>query len=238
MITSISKCRDMSDPEATKLSQTWATWVKAYSDLRQLPLEPCEHGWWIDVGKPQQSGRYILRESDISLLQQLAERVTDTAVHFELPMARCLAEQVLSAGWNLAAPEYLMTVSISGDCTTTLPGGYQLLLEIEGTEIRASCVDEDGHPLSRGVCKLSGHDAVFDQVVTERAARRQGLASAVMSVLAASAFKRGARRGVLLATAEGRPFYEALGWTLLSEVSKVISPMESRAARHLRIIRQ
>lgn len=226
----------MSDPETADLSETWARWVEAYCQLRRLPLEPFEHGWWIDVGKPQQSGRYILRRSDIALLQQLTEHIVDPAVHLELPMARSIAEQVLPSGWGLATPEYLMTTEFKLPRVRALPAHCQLLLDVEETEIRVSCVDNEGHPLSRGVCFVSGPDVVFDQIVTEAKARRQGLASAVMDLLARSAVTRGANRGVLLATVEGRAFYQALGWTVLSEVSKVISPTESRSIRHLRIV--
>lgn len=226
----------MSDPETADLSETWARWVEAYCRLRRLPLEPFEHGWWIEVGKPQQSGRYILRSSDIFLLQQLTERIADPAVHLELPMALSVAEQVLPSGWALASPEYLMTTEIVSSPQITLPANRQLLLDVDENVIRASCIDEEGNALSRGVCIVSGPDVIFDQIVTEAKARRQGLASAVMDLLARSAVRRGANRGVLLATVEGRPFYQALGWMVLSEVSKVISPMESRSIRHLRIV--
>lgn len=232
----LSSCHEMSDPEANALSDIWARWFEAYSRLRQLPVEPMEHGWWIDVGKSQQSGRYILREGDVALLGKLAEAITDPAVHFELPTPLCLTEQVLPLGWALAAPEFLMTLEVAAVRAPVLPAGYQILLDIDDAEIRASCVDEGGHPLSRGVCVVIGADAIFDQVVTELAARRQGLASVIMAVLTEVAVKRGALRGILLATAEGRPFYEALGWRVLSEVSKAVSPAESRAARHLRIV--
>lgn len=199
-------------------------------------MERIEHGWWIDVGKPQQSGRYILDYGNVALLQKLAESITDPAVHLELLAPRSAIEQVLLPDWTLAAPEYLMISEITPVQVPAMRADLQILLDTDGSEIRASCVDEEGHPLSRGVCIVAGTDAIFDQIATEQSAQRQGLGSAIMGVLSQMAANYGARRGILVATADGQPFYEALGWSVLSEVSKAISPAESRSVRHLRLV--
>lgn len=65
---------------------------------------------------------------------------------------------------------------------------------------------------AEGTVGVHGHDAVYDAVETGRAHRRRGLARHVMGELTAHAQSRGARTGLLAATAEGRALYESLGW--------------------------
>lgn len=214
---------------------TWETWIAGYAYLRQLRFEATDHGWWLDVGRRQQSGRYLLRDGNLERVRQLAGSIDDPAVHIELPIPRAHLDGLLPDGWSLGAPEFLMTVTARPSKIPSLPDDLQLVLD-DDAEIRAGCLDTDGHALSRGVCAVFGSDAIFDQIVTEAPARRQGLGTAVMGVLMNEAIRRGAIRGVLVATGEGRPFYEGLGWTVLSEISRMVSPSESRSARHLRIV--
>ena len=226
----------MSDPDITDLPATWRTWIQVFADLRQLSLETATHGWWLDVGRRQQAARYFLTEIDLALFRDLASSIEEPAVHLEMLAPRQIVEALLPEGWSLAASEYLMTAAIEPECIPAVPEDVQLVLNGDDDGIRAGCLDRDGHALSRGICGVIARDAVFDQIVTEPPLRRQGLASAVMSVLSTAASRHGADRGILLATAEGRPFYEALGWTVLSEVSKAVSPFESRRVSHLRIV--
>jgi len=57
---------------------------------------------------------------------------------------------------------------------------------------------------------------VFDQIMTDPAHRRRGLASVVMTALTDAARAEGARRGLLLASEVGSLLYAALGWRTLS----------------------
>jgi len=222
-------------PELDDIASTWETWIAGYAYLRQLRFEATDHGWWLDVGRRQQSGRYLLRDGDLERVRHLAGSIDDPAVHIEVPLPRGHLEGLRPAGWTLGASEFLMTVRARPFQIPSLPDGVQLVLDPDA-EIRAGCLDKDGHALSRGICAVFGNDAIFDQIVTEAPTRRQGLGTAVMGVLMNEALRRGGTRGVLVATGEGRPFYEGLGWTVLSEISRMISPSQSRSATHLRIV--
>lgn len=78
---------------------------------------------------------------------------------------------------------------------------------------RARYVVEVGDRVaSEGTIGILGPDATFDAVETTRTFQRRGLGRHVMATLTAYALERGAARGVLAASAQGRLLYESLGW--------------------------
>jgi len=71
---------------------------------------------------------------------------------------------------------------------------------------------------------MLGSHAVFDQIGTEAAFRRQGLGRVVMQALANRALARGAGEGLLVATEAGRQLYLGLDWHILSPYTSAFIP--------------
>ncbi|MFI5425839.1 GNAT family N-acetyltransferase [Aeromicrobium sp. UC242_57] len=63
-----------------------------------------------------------------------------------------------------------------------------------------------------GTVGILGDTATFDAVETTPAFQRRGLGRHVMATLSQQALGRGARRGVLAASGQGRQLYLAMGW--------------------------
>lgn len=224
------------ETEDDDILEAWQMWIAAYGELRELALQPVANGWWHDVGKRQQSGRYFFCQPDLAAFQSLAEACEEPAVHFEMPVARHDLEACIPEAWTLAPAQFLMAASQLTEAHLPIPDSCDLAVNIEGRHVRVGILDGAGMPLSRGVCLVAHATAVLDQIVTEPACRRQGMGATIVAELLHQASARGATRGLLVATAEGRPFYEALGWTCLSEVSTAVSPVSTRAVTHLRVI--
>jgi len=222
--------------EHLHISETWRRWIKAYGMVRRLDLQPVDGGWWLDVCRREQSGRYFLREADIDLFQSLAKATEAPAVHFHLPLPHGIMAQYLPDRWTLAAPEYLMAAALQGSQSRPIPIDTELAINIEDQQVRVGLLDRSGFPRARGTCVIIGNEAVLDQIVTERGFRRQGLGTVVVTALMDHAFAFGAQRGLLVATAEGRPFYETLGWTVLTDVTTIISALGTRASAHMGVI--
>ena len=100
------------------------------------------------------------------------------------------------------------------------PGEYVLV----HVGFALSVLDEAGEEAARGKLVLRGRIAIFDQIETEETHRRRGLGSAVMRALGAEAARRGASRGILVATPAGRALYLSLGWETLSDYTSAFRP--------------
>lgn len=79
-------------------------------------------------------------------------------------------------------------------------------------------------PVAVGTTNLSGNIAGIWNVGTRRQFRRQGFASTIMMALWMSAQESGAAASLLLASLEGRPLYEKLGYSHVAEVYYVGFP--------------
>ncbi|MCE9634315.1 MAG: GNAT family N-acetyltransferase [Planctomycetes bacterium] len=94
---------------------------------------------------------------------------------------------------------------------------------MERGEWRAWIAEERGEVLGSGALVVrptppgvrapdGGHEAYFLNFYTERAARRRGVATAVMATALTWCVENGVERGSLRASASGRPVYESLGF--------------------------
>ncbi len=79
----------------------------------------------------------------------------------------------------------------------------------------------EGRVVTEGTLGVVGRDAGYDMVETLPAYRRRGLAGWVMTELGRAATERGARTGLLVATAEGAGLYRSLGWTEVAPMRSV-----------------
>ncbi|WP_112244163.1 GNAT family N-acetyltransferase [Kribbella monticola] len=185
-------------------------WAEGWAIARgtPAPVEVAE-GYRIDVGLPGHVVRYVLPAH----APALAARLTTPGTWLKI----CDAAPSLDERWQVQAPEYLMTAQLTTEPPASRPE-YQLQLTQTGSVLDV-VVRSQGELAARGKAALAGEHAVIDQVVTEPGHRRRGLGTTVMRALSQAARHRGARTGVLVATADGRALYHGLGWSLVSPVT-------------------
>ena len=107
---------------------------------------------------------------------------------------------------------------------SSLPKGYSVSIAPQGGAIELSIRSDSGDAAAHGRLVLRGALAVFDQIVTEEEHRRRGLGTAVMHGLGDEAARRGAERGILVATPAGQALYLSLGWQTLSDYTSACIP--------------
>lgn len=198
-------------------------WAHGWALTRQCsPPLRFELGWYIHVGLPGQTGRYVLDRVAWDEVGTIARRV-DVAQTFIKAWGRPAAiALLLPTGWEIVASDYLMTVSLSVTPQGTVPPDYTVALAMDRVfvvEIRC----RDGELAASGRAALVEDWCVFDQIVTSPEHRRRGLGRIIMERLAMAASTAGAGRGLLVATDEGRLLYERLGWTMQGPITSAVS---------------
>lgn len=176
-------------------------------------------GFTVDVGLTAQVSRHVFEalgdDVDETVVRKVADGVTGAGVWLKVFQNPAVVGGWLGEGWWVdPEPGYLMTVPLAAAETgdTSVPDGYRMRTWSLGRVTRLLVVAPDGSLAARGQVTPTGATAVFDQIETAPAQRRQGLGSIVMRTLQASAAAEGAETGVLAGTPPGRALYESLGW--------------------------
>ncbi len=200
-------------------------WASGYALTRGYSTpEAVPTGLWLEVGKPDQRGRFVLRAFDPTVLSELARSIAAPGVYIEVPAPREAALPLLPDDWTIRERAFLMTTALAASMELSLPPGYRPVTRDEGAAIRVEILSGDGELTASGSAGVVDGHAVFDQILTQAAHRRLGLGTVVMGALTRRAMERGASRGTLIATPDGRALYQALGWNQWSEITSVISP--------------
>jgi len=200
-------------------------WAHGYALARGYPSpEPVSVGLWLEIGKPEQRGRFVLRRFDPEGFARLARSIATAGVYIEAFAPREAVLPLLPDHWTVRERAYLMTTELRPPRASPATSAYTVVATDEGAVIRVEVRDEHGDLAASGACGLVGGYGVFDQIFTQEAHRRRGLGTVVMNALAQAACQRGALAGALIATLDGRALYRALGWADASEVTSVISP--------------
>jgi GNAT superfamily N-acetyltransferase len=113
---------------------------------------------------------------------------------------------------------YLMSAPLTA-CADVPPTPYEIQITTKGEVVVATVVDMAGATAASGRLAPAGNCAVIDQVETAPAHRRRGLGTTIMRALSNHAARAGLDTGILVATADGRGLYHALGWTVRSEIA-------------------
>lgn len=170
------------------------------------------------------------RPERVTRAAALASAAPDTAwvtVATEHPGAR--ADQLRDAGLEVqSGPEWMMTIELSEQRHHAVRAPYELVTDA-WPGVAVVRVTMNGAVAASGLLGVVGTDAVADRIETDPAHRRRGLGSAVMSGLAAAAVRDGAKRGILVASSDGRQLYERLGWSVAANI--VIARAHSNGAK-------
>lgn len=199
-------------------------WVRSRGTDRAVEVPG---GFRIAVGRTDQVARYVLPAADPAVLRRLSGALITPGLWLKVCAPRSVVEPALPEYWDFREPEFLMTAPLlpgrglppvppvppgTAPDPLVLPGGYVVETVAEGGLVDARAFTESGEVAASGRVALTGTTAVFDQLTTDPAHRRQGLGRLVMTTLAARAAEQGATEGVLVARADGLSLYGSLGW--------------------------
>jgi GNAT superfamily N-acetyltransferase len=202
----LTDSRLISDPY---IVEAWATgW--ALSRGTPAPV-PTAGAFRIDVGLPQHKARYISPQRS-PLMRFLAETIHDPDVFIKVCAAPEAVKELLPSHCTIERIGFMMTQLSCHALDVTPAAGYSLEVTSTPSILIAQITDSSGLIAAKGRVALVGAFAIYDQIETHEAHRRRGLGRVVMSALRKSALHHGADHGLLVATADGRELYTALGW--------------------------
>jgi GNAT superfamily N-acetyltransferase len=204
----------------TDLPDLIRRWQAGWGMARGLPpAEERDGALHVLFGR---TGRYreiitLNADQDLEAVRGLAARVAVTpradwlTVLTERPdeVAPVLEEEGLVLAGE---PETFMVTDLRDHPWRAAPVPYTAVTSVEGELIEVVLTHHSGEQAARGFMAVRGSDAVAHNIETAPAHRRRGLAASVMSALTREARARGAVTGLLIASAQGRALYSALGW--------------------------
>ncbi|NEX92636.1 GNAT family N-acetyltransferase [Caulobacter sp. 17J65-9] len=201
-----------------------AAWVKGWTLARGTAAPtPEADGWRVEVGWPDQRARYVFAGLS-SALPRLGATIDEPFVLLKACAEPQALADVLPPGWSVRRPGFFMACEGSPAREGPVPCGYALEQAEEGPAVVVRLRAPDGTEAALGRTVVTDGLTVYDRIVTDEAHRRRGCGRAVMTALHALARERGAPSGVLVATAEGRLLYEALGWRVRSTYATAERP--------------
>ena len=201
-------------------------WAFGYCAARGYPLPvtaALPSALWFDVGKPDQTSRFILGGASSEAAAAAFAAVDAPHVYVDIAAPRDTILPHIPPHWQPRDAMWLMAARTDMPAARPTP---DFTIEIDESAHRFEAVarDANGSLAARGVLGIHGTIAVYDQIVTEPQFGRRGLGSAIMAELGRQAAHRGVTECLLVATADGKALYERLGWTLRSDIVSIISP--------------
>ena len=200
-------------------------WVRGWALAREAPPPVAAFGGYrVDVGLPDQQARYVFPSASQGV-REAAAAIDAPHIFLKICTAPDEAQKQLTAGWVIQPPGFMMDCSALNPGQGRLGGGYRMRVSHERSAVRVQIVTtDDGALAAYGTLVSVDGYAIFDRINTHIDHRRRGLGRAVMEGLSRSACEQGASHGLLVATADGRALYEALGWRLHSLYTTAIRP--------------
>lgn len=194
------------------------SWVHGWARARGVPAPTSEpDGYRLDVASPGHLVRYVLPTT--RTLAVRARGLNEPGTWLKVCGPRSYVLDRLTPAWTVEETEYLMSTDVSPPALPKTPEPYTLNVRGADGVHHAVVSAPSGERAAGAVAALAGRAAVFDQVVTELAHRRRGLARLAVDALTAAVAEQGAEHAVLVATEDGRELYERLGWTMVCEVT-------------------
>ncbi|WP_165553715.1 GNAT family N-acetyltransferase [Kribbella capetownensis] len=173
----------------------------------------------VRIGEPDRRVEYLTTEQHATTAARMAHTDANPAGSSWLKITTTSPSRVAAVlhPLELIRTERLLTISLSDQPASQVPGSYELEVSampgLIDVELRT-----DGKTAASGRMSVLGADAVADVIYTAPPHRRRGLAHAVMTALADAALDQGATTGLLSASAEGLPLYESLNWSPVADL--------------------
>lgn len=190
-------------------------WVRTWIHVRGLTMTDAD-GWpYVRVGSRTRETELICVDPGTSTFADLMDRVDGD----RRAMLTVVAEDVTPYRMLPRPPgvrvdrddETLMTTSLTALEIPTLDDEFTFRWDVEA-HCLAYVVESGDRVAAEGTVGVLGAMATFDGVETTPDFQRRGLGRHVMATLTEQAMGRGANRGVLAATDQGRQLYVSLGW--------------------------
>ena len=178
----------------------------------------------VEIGSSGRGVEYVVLDADahprrIDAAAQTALGARDPWVTVPTRDGGRATDRLREHGLRTAAlPEWMMSIPLDSQRRAVLPEGYLAEVEQTGEVVHLRVRAPAGDLAASAQLALVEDCAVPDKVETVVAHRRRGLGGAMMTALADAAVDLGARRGVLMASTEGRALYTSLGWKTLCPV--------------------
>ncbi|KIA92302.1 GNAT family acetyltransferase [Flavobacterium sp. KMS] len=200
-------------------------WLKAWSLSRKLPL-PVKYksGWMVDVGYKNQKKRYVFPELNDDFIQ-LSETIDEPWIYLKVCASPDELRDKLSEKWVIQPQGYMMSCFKQMSFPKgSLPNKYKFEFESYNSTFVVRIVTNDGELASIGRVVLVDDLAIYDRISTEANHRRNGLATFLMNELEKIALTNNIHNNFLVATEDGKYFYQTLGWELYSPYTSVVIP--------------
>ena len=198
-------------PDAAELTERW---ISAWAHVRSLDVSQLD-------GYPLVHTRSRTRESELICCDPGPDAFSALTRHIDgdpRAMLTVIAEDIqpyaalpLPPGVRVDRDdETLMTVKLSPS-PTARDATFSSRWDIVGNSVTLR-LESDGRVAAEGTVGVLGDHAVFDAIETSPRYQRRGLGRCIVSMLTSYSLDKGATRGGLAATHQGRLLYEALGW--------------------------
>jgi GNAT superfamily N-acetyltransferase len=199
------------DRQAGIETELIAGWLRARSVARDLPLPVADHGGWrVDTGQPDELRRYVFARAGEGL-RLLSNAIEAPGILLKLCGSAEDMRTLLPPRWQFQEQRYVMTGEAYHPADTALPPGYTVQLSSSGVITAAGIVTGAGELAASGYAAEVDGFFIYDRIATEPSHRRRGLGASLMQALH-SARESGSSIQILVATADGRALYSALGW--------------------------
>ncbi len=200
-------------------------WLTAWSLSRKLPL-PVKYksGLMVEVGYENQKRRYVFTHLNDDLVE-LSESINQPGIFLKVCASPDELKSRVSKKWIVQPQGYMMTCFHQMNIPNrSLDNKYTLEFEQYNSTFLVRIVTKDGQLASTGRIVLVDDLAIYDRISTEPHHKRMGLASFLMKELEKIALANGIHNNFLVATEEGKLFYQSLGWKIYSLYTSVVIP--------------
>lgn len=196
------------------------TWLAGWCRARGAPQPTSAYGGWhVAVGLPKQIARLVFASASHGL-HEAAKAIREPHVYLKTCASADDMRRRLTPGWEVQAPGFFMELSTLA--ARAVPASDPAILHTTDPQMLSAEIIRSGEVAAYGSVVLLDGFVIFDRINTHEAHRRQGFGRSIMTRLTGAAHERGARHGLLVATAEGRALYETIGWRLHSLYSTAV----------------
>ena len=200
-------------------------WLKGWSLSRNLPLPTAyRSGFIVEVNDEREKSRYVFSELNADFLH-LAKTTSEPRVFLKVCTTFDRFKNAVPDHWKVQPQGYMMRCFQPMKIPDrSLHEDYRLEYEHYNSTSVVKIVTENGEFASIGRVVIVDDLAIYDRIFTESNHQRKGLATKVMMELEQIALSKGVFKNFLVATEEGRPFYQTLGWELYSLYTSIVIP--------------
>lgn len=204
-------------------------WLTAWSLSRKLPSPvPYKSGLMVDVGYENQKRRYVFTALNDDLIQ-LSKSIDQPGIFIKVCASPDELKNSVSKKWIVQSQGYMMYCWHKMDIPNrTLHTAYKVEFEQYNSTYLVRIVTRKGELAATGRVVLVDDLAVYDRISTEPNHKRMGLGTLVMKELEKIALSNSVYHNFLVATEEGKLFYECLGWELYSLYTSVVIPDKNK----------